>query len=157
MRALLIMTLCLSFSTSGLTAADEKDDSSAKELKQLEGTWRVLKTNSRGKDSKEVAPEVADVLVIEGKKMTLTMGSFKDKKGKPIVQESTLVIDPSKEPKWIDVTRMKAKISTKGIYELSGDKLKIALPITTNGTRPTEFKSRSDGKDLVLFYERVKP
>lgn len=157
MHAFLWVALCISaMNIQAVLPAksnDPKEDLVEKELKQLEGTWRVIKVNYQGKDS-----EATDILVFSGKKLSLTLGAFPDKNGKPIVQESVIsLLDPSKKPKWMDIIRGKEQASVPGIFELDGDKLKIATAINSKKDRPTEFKSKADGSDVVAFYERLKP
>jgi uncharacterized protein (TIGR03067 family) len=70
--------------------------------------------------------------------------------------ECTFTIDPSKSPKWIDVTRTEDKVACPGIYELKDGTLKVFLG-TPGGKRPTEFKTKEGTQQVIHTHERVKP
>lgn len=117
------------------------------EKHQLEGTWRAIAIELGGK---EIDPqELADYrLVFSGDQCSIVSG----KRG----VKCTFTIDPSKTPKWIDVTRTADKVSWPGIYQLDGATLKVFLD-RTGGKRPTEFKTKEGTQQVIRTYERVKP
>jgi uncharacterized protein (TIGR03067 family) len=136
-----------------LLAADAKDDA-AKEMKKLEGTWKVVAAEASG--TKVPDDKLKDaVVIIKGDKLTL--GDKGDKGAKDLVFK----IDPSKKPKQIDLTDPKDKDKTAlGIYSLEGDELKLCIPLSPPGkkdekTRPDSFETK-DKKALIFTCKREK-
>ena len=70
--------------------------------------------------------------------------------------QTAITIDPTKEPKHMDVLDAVRKTPHKGIYELKGDKLRAVFQPDANGERPTEFATKKKG-EVMFTYERVKP
>jgi len=64
--------------------------------------------------------------------------------------EQTFTLDSSKSPRWIDVTP-----EARGIYELSGDTLKIRF--MKRGDRPTIFDGATKQSEVLLVLKRAKP
>jgi uncharacterized protein (TIGR03067 family) len=107
--------------------ADDKD-----ELKKLEGAWEVTDLKAAGKE--EPYKGKLDKLTI--KDGTLTGFG-------PEVKLST---DATKKPKWLNMTfsRDGMERTVNAIYELSGDELKIAIPM-------------APGKDSGKAFENKRP
>ncbi|HTU21362.1 MAG TPA: sigma-70 family RNA polymerase sigma factor [Gemmataceae bacterium] len=126
---------------------NEKDDAVNKERKRLEGTWRVVAVELGGKqtDREEIGPN--NLLVFSGSKMSAVIGTKKR------TIDCTFTIDPTKNPKWIDTTRISDKVSWPGIYELKGDTLKVFLG---GGKRPTQLKTREGTLEVIHTYQRIK-
>jgi uncharacterized protein (TIGR03067 family) len=128
-----------------LVAADAKED---KELKNLQGTWKVVSGETGG--VKVPADKLKDaVLVIDGDKFIMT-DRGKEKEGKTL----TFKIDLSKRPKQLDLTDPKEKDAkpVPCIYALDGDELKLCIPLVPLGKkedvqRPASF----DTKDKLLM------
>src|SRR5262249_42478374 len=68
--------------------------------------------------------------------------------------KGTFTIDPTKNPKWIDV-KLPAGDST-GIYELKGDRLRVCWA-SPGEKRPAEFKTKEGIQQAIVTYERIKP
>lgn len=66
--------------------------------------------------------------------------------------EMTFALDPSKSPKQIDLSADGKRLT--GIYEVTGDKLKIC--VSASGQRPRRFVADQAEKTMVLDLERVK-
>jgi uncharacterized protein (TIGR03067 family) len=115
------------------------------ELKLLEGEWKIVAAEADGKpvESKAVVKFTAD-----GKCTISTPGAQ--------TIETTFTLDPTKEPKWMDVLDAVRKTPQKGIYELKGDKLRAVVQADPKGDRPTEFSTKKKG-EVMFTYERVKP
>jgi uncharacterized protein (TIGR03067 family) len=134
-----------------LVAAPAPEDEVKKELEKLEGTWSVSSLTIGGK---EVPAEALKEFraVIKGNKYTLMMG---DK----ALEEGTFTVDPSQKPKAIDSTATtgpdKGK-TTKRIYELEGNTLKMCSGPSGSDKRPTEFSSKPDTEHQLAVYTRVK-
>ena len=115
------------------------------EMKRLEGEWKVVAAEMDG-----AAVESKTVVKFAGGKCILTESD----PGLPTL-ELAVVLDPGKEPKWMDVTNLLKK-THRGIYELKGDTLKAVFRPDEKGERPTEFKTKK-GSGLIMYtYERVK-
>jgi uncharacterized protein (TIGR03067 family) len=69
------------------------------------------------------------------------------------------VLDPSQEPKAIDLTMFPGK-TLLGIYQVDGDSLTLCLdfdPAGTGGRRPTTFRTQPNAPDVNLFVLRREP
>jgi RNA polymerase sigma factor (sigma-70 family) len=61
----------------------------------------------------------------------------------------TFTLDPTQDPKQIDLTLLPQGSPALGIYELSGDELRLCY--YTKGARPREFASRHENEQLYRF------
>ncbi|MCE9564058.1 MAG: TIGR03067 domain-containing protein [Planctomycetes bacterium] len=136
--------LLLLASTVG--ADDKKDES-----KKLEGTWEVVALVAAGKEiPKEGSP----------KKLTIKEGKFTG-----FGPEMRLTTDATKTPKWLGMTfaRDGKDFTVNAIYELSGDELKICLPMapskdsgkTFENKRPEGFDTK-DKAEMFIHLRRAK-
>jgi uncharacterized protein (TIGR03067 family) len=118
------------------------------EVGRLQGTWRVVAVELGGKElgRGEFGPD--NLLDFADDTCAVLTG-----KQRPI--DCTFTIDPTKSPKWIDMTRTSDGVSWEGIYELKGDTLKIFLG--GPGKRPKEFKTKEGTSQVIHTHERVKP
>ncbi len=130
---------------SFLATAGEGKQKGGKDKKALQGTW----TGSKGDKKAQ--------LTFDGNKFMLELG------GKSA--SGTFTIDPAKDPKQIDLTVTKGDDETKkfegktskGIYELDGDKLKWLASEPGAEDRPEAFPKEGDKtKGLYLIFERAK-
>ncbi|HEX3147167.1 MAG TPA: TIGR03067 domain-containing protein [Gemmataceae bacterium] len=119
------------------------DEASDKVLKQLEGEWKIEKMLFGGIDP---GPDKVDktTLIFKGDEITPS-DNPKD--------VAKIKVDPSKKPAQIDLTD-KANKTMPGIYELNGDELKICF--AESETRPTEFASPKDSKQVLIVLKRIK-
>jgi uncharacterized protein (TIGR03067 family) len=136
---------------TALCAADKPKADAKKELEKLQGTWVMVGLEVNG----EAVPEKkikGTTLVIKGDKYTVKV---KDTK-----HETTFKIDPSKEPKAIDMYFPDGpnlpKLS-EGVYELDGDTLKVCRNQTPGEARPTQVGSWPDTNLFVVTWQRKKP
>lgn len=127
-------------------------DEAQREHEKIQGTWKVVSAQDSGRK----APDE----VIKNLKWIITKDTITYKFG---VKNTALsfVLDPSKNPKWIDLTEVvegeKVKPSL-GIYELKGDDLKICYPEAGNVERSTAFESKADSvNDIFIILKREKP
>jgi uncharacterized protein (TIGR03067 family) len=149
MRFMVFALTAFAFSTDAAQKADLK-----RELELLQGTWRVVAVEIDGKSQpREKSPKE---IVIAGNKLS------------GIGPEMTMTLDPTKKPKWMDLTFKKEDkdYPVKAIYEIEGDKLKLCIPLAPVGKmfenkRPESFDTA--GKAVALFKaeraakERVDP
>jgi uncharacterized protein (TIGR03067 family) len=131
-------------------ADDPKDDVKA-EMKKLAGTWQVVPLDGFEKDETAKAAAKKLKIMIEGDKYTV----FEEGKA---VEEGTLQIDPSKQPKTIDMKVTKGDGKGKGrvvecIYQLEKDHLLLctALP---GKSRPEKFVSMAGSALTKLVREK---
>jgi uncharacterized protein (TIGR03067 family) len=139
--------------TAGPARPDGPGDDGVKgELKRLEGTWRAVAAEMGGKKM-DRDPRQTDLAVFRGDRNTLIVRS----PGWEVKFENTFAIDPTKDPKWIDVTRITDKQSWRGIYELKGDTLRMVFTAAPGGARPAAFKTREGSQEVLFTYQRVRP
>jgi uncharacterized protein (TIGR03067 family) len=114
------------------------DEAAAKEMKRLEGKW--------------VAEKGGDGVVIDGDDMQFLWGG--NNKG----AKAKFVVDPSKDPKEIEVVytvgseRYKTRI---GIYKLDDDKLTLSLSDFDSDKRPTKL-SGGDAPGAGKWFQAYK-
>ncbi len=149
----------LGFPTNGgqPAASNVRVDDTA--LKQLQGKWVLVKTESKGKG--QPAGKNPFVQVIDGRKVTLL-------KGEDVIWEGEFILVDSKSKP----ARYDLKITSKrrltdspyyGIYELSGDELKTRssasdvkfYPDTAAVVRPKSLDTK-DSSNATFFWKRQK-
>jgi uncharacterized protein (TIGR03067 family) len=144
--ALFVAALILAGFSYLATTGEGKEKGGGKDKKALQGTW----TGSKGDKKAQ--------LTFEGNKFMLELG------GKSA--SGTFTIDPAKKPKQIDMTVTKGSDedtkkyegkTSKGIYELEGDKLKWLAAEPGAEDRPEAFPNDpAKVKGLYLILERAK-
>jgi uncharacterized protein (TIGR03067 family) len=89
-------------------------------------------------------------------------GTFRLEKDGEAQMEGTIKLDPAKKPKQIDYKIEKSTseawkgVTSRGIYELDGDTLKVCRTWPDNDTRPTEFAAGKDSKLILSEFKREK-
>jgi uncharacterized protein (TIGR03067 family) len=144
-RAIVTASVILGVGSAG-------DDGAKKELKKLQGTWKVTRMEVAGVKMPQTAYEHVTV-VIDGDKL-----AFRDK-GKTY-EEIECVLDPSKKPREIDlhyVTGLKKGVVEIGIYEIDGDVLKICQSLQTGKKqkRPSEPDSPKGAPQQLMVLKRA--
>jgi uncharacterized protein (TIGR03067 family) len=134
-----------------LVAAQDPPKSDAKaEIKKMEGTWTIEKSLRDGQPAIPDEQREMARLIVKGTKRTIMVGD-------ETVAESTYTLDPTTKPKGITI-----KVTTgglegkelKGIYELEGDILKIAVSL--DGKALKDFESKEGSNVLLQVFKRVK-
>ncbi len=147
MRVLLVGCV-LAF--AGFTAARANDDEAKKELKALQGTWKVVAAEHDGDPLERI---VGGTLVIKENNFTIKTAGGTEMKG-------DLVLDPAKKPKHINLAHQEGLLKDKtwqGIYELKGDTLKLCYAeADSEKERPTEFKTLKKSQLLLVELKREK-
>src|SRR6267143_875272 len=124
MRIALVTLFCaLGHTTFGGTGAagDGKVDVD-KELKKFQGIWAF--------ESVEVGGKEVPIAEFKGIRVTFEGDKYTVKKGDEVIQAATQKLDPSKSPKTLDVTVAEGPNKGAvmvGIYEISGDTLKVCF------------------------------
>lgn len=113
----------------------------------IQGSWSVVKATKRGKEAPE--DEIKQVkLTFKGNTVTVNDGKRDE--------EASFKLDPAKKPKEIDITPGgNAEKAVPGIYELTGDDLKICFS-GPGGVRPTTFEATPESKHSLLILKRMK-
>lgn len=132
--------------------ADENE-----ELKKLNGTWGFVSVVDNGKAIPADKIKGSKIIFTEDKANWLLPASAPEK-----LQETGLAIklDPSKTPKVIDVTLTtgpKKDQTSKCIYQLDGDTLKICFVDDGKNDYPTVFESKEGSKITLWTLKRAKP
>ena len=127
------------------------DDKKPKDEDAIIGKWKVVKME-HGKKQEPTDEEVAKL------EMVFTFGKFGQaiqssvtKEGKTD-QKAEFEIDPSGKPKTIVLTQGNARMF--GIYELSGDTLKMCVA-SGKPALPTELKA-VEGEAMMMTLKRQK-
>jgi uncharacterized protein (TIGR03067 family) len=131
-----------------------KKDAPKEEQKKLEGEWRAVILETRGRQLSEESVRLRDVrLVIQGDEYKLSM------RGR-IPKTMHFKVDPTSNPKTIDLVINdgfgKPQTTYYGIYVLEGDTLKICQSRPA-GKRPTEFSTKGTERHVIYVFKRVKP
>ena len=132
-----------------LAAGDVTEEAVKKEIAKLQGSWSVVSAEWDGNKAPDAKIKMVKI-VFEEEKLIVHQG---DK----TVETESYKLDPSKDPKAIDVTYLEGERkgeSSQGIYSLVGDTLKICMSYSTN--RPADFETRADSKRHLLVLKREK-
>lgn len=137
---------------SGGKKVDPKEDAVARELKALQGEWKVVGLESDGRKASPKEMEGMRWIIknnqIEGKDPGEELGKIGDFK-----------IDPRKDPKHFDIEGFagEKKKSTLGIYKLENGRLTICLrdAKAVEKGRPTEFSSDDGEEQGLIILESV--
>jgi uncharacterized protein (TIGR03067 family) len=124
----------------------------AKAASVLEGRWEVTEL-TRGDVATKILPEedMTGFVIFDRDRLRFQIESFGyvDQR-----MSATFEVDGSRTPNRIDLTFTSgpnAGKSAKGIYELSGDELRICMPAAEPfDVRPTNF-TVADGMPVMLF------
>jgi uncharacterized protein (TIGR03067 family) len=164
MNASTLLLLAASFFPS---QEPTKDDLAKKDLEKLQGEWRLVAMEQNGLKEDQI-PEgsEASLFRVKGAKYSIRSNkhSWQD--------IGELKLDPTQKPKAMDATWLEGdqKELAKAIYEIDGDKLRVAYlreermggaQSVFTDERPKEFKMKpvEDKKEphlRVLYLERVK-
>jgi uncharacterized protein (TIGR03067 family) len=115
----------------------------------LAGTWSCL---SATVDGKPLPKETTDLL-----RLTLTQNRYKTEKGSEVLFDSSYTVDPSKNPKQINMIGTEGDLAGKeapGIYALEGDVLRICY-VMPGLARPEAFESASGSKAFLVSWKRT--
>jgi len=117
----------------------------------LSGKWSCLSATA---DGKPLPTEITDLL-----RLTLTQNRYKTEKGSEILFDSTYTIDPSKNPREINMIGTEGDLAGKeapGIYSLDGDILRICY-VMPGLRRPEKFESPTGSQIFLVTWRRQAP
>jgi uncharacterized protein (TIGR03067 family) len=124
--------------------AEEKKPAPKTDAAALKGVWEIVSTSFDGKE----VPVKGRTLVFGDKEFTAFSG---EKQGRTIA----FTLDPSKDPKQIDMDRGGTVSKALGIYSLDKDELKLCYG-EPGAERPKAFESKEGKKVFLLVLKRAK-
>jgi uncharacterized protein (TIGR03067 family) len=141
---------------AGISAGcGQPEDNAAKEFKdakqeldKLQGEWTLVSTEVGGKKRPDTENALSKLTISENQ----WVGTHRDF---PRQNRSTIEIDPSKDPKTIDLISRHENATAPGIYKLEGDTLTVCYG-TVGGERPKEFKTTQESGVLVVLKRAKK-
>jgi uncharacterized protein (TIGR03067 family) len=138
----------------GLTAGRPQDEPLKAEIKRLQGNWKLVGAIMSGHQLTDEELGVADLdhVVFSNDTVSLNKAGEKDSKAK-------YRLDSGKRPKEIDMIPAdgpyKGK-TTRWIYVLEGDSLKLCYDAEQITRRPTSLTSTEDSNRVILLLQRGK-
>jgi uncharacterized protein (TIGR03067 family) len=124
--------------------AEEKKPDPKADAAALKGVWEIVSTTYDGKEM----PAKGRTLVFTDKEFTAFSG---EKQGRTV----TFTLDPSTDPKRIDLDRGGEDGKAFGIYALDKDELKLCYA-QRGAKRPSAFESKEGQKVFLLVLKRTK-
>ncbi|HEY7315438.1 MAG TPA: TIGR03067 domain-containing protein [Gemmataceae bacterium] len=136
---------------ASLVGAEPERDAPAADLKKLQGTWVMAELEINGQQISEEKLKDTTLVIKDDQYIT----KIKDK-----THETTFKLDPSKDPKEIDMffpDGANAPKVGKGIYRLDGDTFKLCRAQAPGEDRPRDFVTTADSGRFVVVWKRQKP
>ena len=121
----------------------DDDDKVKAELKKFKGTWVDIYAEKAGKKQEQVGDHE---LKFDGEAFSVADHGQVQEKG-------TIKLDPSKDPKEIDLRlrdRNDEEKTALGIYAWDGENLKFCWGEPGGGTRPKDFTSMPETRFLLI-------
>lgn len=133
----------------GFLCACTRINHAMNDINPLAGTWSCL---SATVDGRLLPKETTDSL-----RLTLTQNRYKTEKGSEVLFDSSYTIDPSKNPKQINMIGTEGDLAGKeapGIYSMEGDVLRICY-VMPGLPRPGAFESAQGSKAFLVTWKRT--
>lgn len=140
-RLLLLFALSLLLVAGGIQAQTPEGDKA-----KLQGTWKLVGMERGGESALDKVKEREPHLVIRGDRLLL--------QDKERTREMTYQLGADKKLRTIDIIEKGREQTTKGIYQLQGDDLKICTG-APGGERPKDFKTKAGTRDALMIFKRV--
>ncbi|HEV3118498.1 MAG TPA: TIGR03067 domain-containing protein [Gemmataceae bacterium] len=147
MKSTILGIMAISFLAS---AGDAKDDAAKKDLEKLAGKWVMSSLEIDGKEVPEDKLK-GTTLEIKGDQYTV--------KTKDDTHEVTLKLDPSKNPKEIDMifpNGNELPKVRKGIYEIGENTFKVCRGQADDAERPKEFGTWPNTGVFMVVWKKSK-
>ena len=117
------------------------------DLDRCQGAWRMISVEDDGRKLTDKQ--------LEGRSIFVEGDRLRFRSGDKVLSEYTLKIDPTWQPKEIDLT--KGKDTSFGIYQLDGNELKLCLTQKTGAERPDAWNASAGTGRVLMVFKRVKP
>ena len=117
-------------------------------MNHLEGTWNCASATVNGNPLSDATVKLL--------RLTLTKDRYKTEKGSEVLFDSTYTVDPSKNPKQINMVGTEGDLKGKeaqGIYALESDTLQICYTMPGK-PRPTSFESPVGLEAYLVVWKR---
>jgi uncharacterized protein (TIGR03067 family) len=140
MRLTLALAGCILLAGADDKKADKKDGD------PLTGTWKVVSLVADGQERDQAK---GTFFIYQDGKVT--------RKGPRGEQKSTYKLDASKKPATIDMTAQGGQrdgMTSKGIFELKGDELKLCIAFMPDAERPKAFASEAGSGNILVVLKK---
>ncbi len=127
-----------------------QDDAAQKELKHFQGHWQLLSLVRNG----EKLPDEQT----KGAQVTVQGNTYTVKVNGEVKEEGTFKLDPSRRPKWIDITPTKGEGKGQtylGIYEVKGDTYTLCTA-SPGQPRPKTLTSEPGSNHFLQTARKMK-
>jgi RNA polymerase sigma factor (sigma-70 family) len=140
-------------------AAPQKDTGAKAEkeaMEQLAGTWLAVAVESDGRQAAE--EEIKDIRYI-----FKADGTWEMHQGAAVLASGTYRLDVAKKPRTIDyqivesVAAQDRGKTSRGIYELDGDMLRVCRTWPEKDGRPEAFSADAGSKHILSTFKRAAP
>jgi uncharacterized protein (TIGR03067 family) len=118
-------------------------------MQELDGIWTCESATINGKQ--------LDEATAKSLKLTLNGEQYKTERGDQVLFDSTYSVDPTANPKRIDMVgigELQGKIG-QGIYKLEKDRLTMCYSMPGND-RPKQFASKEGLQTQLLVWRRIR-
>jgi RNA polymerase sigma-70 factor (ECF subfamily) len=125
--------------------ADQKLDTEKSDKARLQGTWIPVGGEVDGLKKSSKDPKLVQwTLIFDGDRVTL-----------PGDEKVPYALDPTQQPKEMDIKVKGKKIPMKAIYQFEGATLKLSWK--KDGGRPSDFDTGKNEGVLIVFERRMTP
>ena len=124
-----------------------EEDKTKKDLERMQGVWVMHALEINGK----AVSKIQDTLLTIKKDQYTTTVKGKEQLG------FRMKLDPSKEPKWMDMIQKQpdgAEKVIKGIYTFENDTLKICRGLEASQERPNQFATWPETNYFVVTWKK---
>jgi uncharacterized protein (TIGR03067 family) len=124
-------------------------DHAKKDLERMQGTWEMHALEINGKD--------VPVNKLEGTLLIIKGDEYRTKVKDKLLVGFQLKLDPSKEPKAVDMTQKQPDGSEKvikGIYTFENDLFKMCRGLDASQERPNQFATWPNTSYFVVTWKK---
>ncbi|MCI0541767.1 MAG: TIGR03067 domain-containing protein [Verrucomicrobiales bacterium] len=144
-----LIALICALGNLGFLCAFTQTNARMNDTNNIEGTWSCVAATV---DGKPLPSTTTDLL-----RLTLTKDRYKTEKGSEVLFDSTYNIDPSKNPKEINMVGTEGELTGKlapGIFSYDGKTLRLCY-VMPGLPRPKTFESPEGSKVFLVVWRRT--